>query len=87
MPKTKPGHSCNGKIVRVLGIKKAIPEIGNFWHIDPVLQAEGRHFTGCAERWLHPLDPCEDDLARETLERLDDELRETFVNTVVEKLK
>lgn len=87
VPSTKTGYTCNGKIVRALSVKKTIPEIGNVWHIDPVLQAEGQHFNGCAERWLHPLDPCEDDLARETLERLDEQMRETFIKTVVEKLQ
>lgn len=84
VPKTKPGWECNGKIVCAVGIKHTLPELGRMWRIDPPLPAlAGGQFSGCAERWLQPLDSCEDELAREAL---DAALQDIFVNTVMEKL-
>lgn len=85
VPQDYPGHSLNGSVVKAVAVKRVV-EDHTIWHIDPPLQAEGRNFNGCAERWLHPLDPCEDDMARETLERLDEQMRQTFVDTVLDKL-
>ena len=86
VPRDKPGYECNGSIVRALEIKRVVEPLGNVWSIDPHLQTAAKTYHGCAEAWLHPLDPCEDDLARETLERLDDEMRAAFINTVLEKI-
>ena len=84
VPKTKPGWECNGKIVIAVAVKKTIPEIGRVWRIDPPLPRDvGGEFSGCAERWLHPLDGCEDELAREAL---DAALHDIFVKTLVESL-
>lgn len=84
IPSNRPGYECNGKIVVATTIKATLPDLGVVWWIDPPLPApRGGAYSGCAERWLHPLDPCEDDLAREAV---DQALHDVFVNAVLEKL-
>lgn len=84
VPKTRPGYECNGKIVCATNIKMTLPDLGRVWRIDPALPGtNGGQFTGCAERWLYPLDSCEDELA---CEALDQALHDIFVDTVVESL-
>lgn len=85
VPANMPGGDCNGKIVRVKEL------YGLVWRFEPVVYTKdpnGKEWTIdlSEEKFLFPLDPCEDDLAGETLERLDDEMRAAFINTVLEKI-
>lgn len=84
VPANMPGGDCNGKIVRVKEL------YGLVWRFEPAVHTkygqEVCEIDLSEEKFLWPLDPCEDDLSRETLDRLDDEMRETFINTVLEKI-
>lgn len=85
VPLNKPGGDCNGKIVQVKEL------YGLVWRFEPTLYTKipkGKEWPIdlSEEKFLWPLDPCEDDLVRERLELLDEQLRETFINTVVEKI-
>lgn len=83
IPKTHTGYTCNGKVVQAVKIKAVVQE-GNIWEINPALHENNNTYHGCAERWLHPLDPCEDDLAREAL---DEVLERTFRETLERELE
>ena len=84
VPQSKNGCEFNGTIVRALDIKKVLENVGNIWHINPRLTAKnGKHYTGCAEQWLHPLDDFEDELNREAL---DEVLERTFRETLEREL-
>ena len=82
VPKDYPGYSCNGKIITAVAIKRVSPE-GNVWEIEPALQEGNRVYYGCAERWLHPLDDFEDELAREALDQV---LERTFRESLAKEL-
>ena len=91
VPKASPGYTCNGTIVRVVEyIGDVVTPEGqvhkDVHRFEPEIRQGQYTYCRSQEVWLHPLDPCEDDLARETLERLDEQLRETFIKTVVEKI-
>lgn len=58
------GYECNGKIVTATKIKSTQPE-GNIWYVDPPLHVAGGRFTGCADRYLFPIDDFKDELDRE----------------------
>ena len=80
-------YEANGRIVtvvRYIGDLLDHKDVHEF--TPPVVGADKHEYSKCKQQWLHPLDPCEDDLARETLERLEDEMRAAFINTVLEKI-
>lgn len=85
VPNNMPGWDCNGKIVQV---KEVVFDA--VWRFEPPVQTQYDKSVWSIDlseaKFLHPLDPCEDDLAHETLERIDDQMRETFINTVLEKI-
>ena len=87
---TKPEHkNINGMIVQTVSINPNYSrECGqNVWGFTPEITSKvGTVLRYAREQHLHPIDPCEDDLARETLERLEEQMRETFINTVLEKI-
>lgn len=80
------GYVANGRIVSIVQYLGDYEDFRDVHQFDPPVMIMGEGFDKAQEKYLHPLDPCEDDLARETLERLDDELRKAFINTVIEKL-
>ena len=79
-------YQANGRIVTVVRYIGDLLDHKDVHEFDPPIVAVGQMYNKCKQQWLHPLDPCEDDMVRETLERLDDQIRETFINTVVEKI-
>lgn len=91
VPKASAGYKCNGAIVRIVAfVGDVITPEGNthknVHRFEPEIRQGQFKFCRSQEIWLHPLDPCEDDMARETLDRLDEQMRETFINTVLEKI-
>lgn len=80
------GYAANGRVVSIVQYLGDYKDFRDVHQFEPPVVVEGQNFDKAQERWLHPLDPCEDDLAHETLERLNDQLRETFINTVLEKI-
>lgn len=86
VPSNSPSSVANGRIVTVvkyMGDYKGFNDVHQF---EPPVTIMGQEFDKAQKKWLHPLDPCEDDLSRETLERLDEQLQETFIKTVLEKI-
>ena len=80
-------YEANGRIVtvvRYIGDLLDHQDVHEF--TPPIVVTRNSQYNKCKQQWLHPLDPCEDDMARETLERLDEQMRETFINTVLEKI-
>ena len=72
VPSGKPGYEFNGTIVRAEKVKARPEGVGNVWYINPPLTSvrEKTIYTGCAEKWLYPLDDFEDELNREALDEV-----------------
>lgn len=77
---------ANGRIVTIIKYMGDILDHKDVHQFEPPVIIMGQEFDKAQQRWLHPLDPCEDDMARERLEMLDEQMREIFINTVVEKI-
>lgn len=83
VPKHSLGGDCNGKVVVVREIT-----IKNIWRFEPAVTSK---ISGAPtlleygeERFLHPLDPCEDDLRRE---QLDEVIQRTFTEALQRELE
>ena len=79
-------YEANGRIVTVVRYIGDLLDHKDVHEFDPPIVVVGQEFDKAQKKWLHPLDPCEDDLSRETRERLDEQLQETFIKTVLEKI-
>lgn len=79
-------YEANGRIVTVVRYIGDLLGHEDVHEFTPPIIAGNSQYNKCKQQWLHPLDPCEDDLASETLDRLEDEMREAFINTVLEKI-
>lgn len=86
VPQHKPGYTCNGKIVKTINIKAVVPE-GNVWYFEPhlteVVEGQVRTYKACADKWLHPLNTFEDELATEALNLT---IERTFQETLAKQL-
>lgn len=78
----RPGYGCNGSVVTLVEIKRELPESGNIWTINPAIAIEGHTYTGCADKYLWPLEDFEWDQ-----ELLDLALEQTFQEQLCRALK
>lgn len=82
VPKHKPGHDCNGKIV------EAKECFGTLWRFEPSVLSRYQDTTleiDLSEaKFLYPLDDFEDELASEAL---DEALERTFRETLERELE
>lgn len=79
-------YQANGRVVSVVKYIGDLLDYKDVHEFTPPIEVEGHRYTKCKQQWLHPLDPCKDALAMEKLDYLDEQMREIFINTVVEKL-
>lgn len=79
VPHNMPGGDCNGKIVQAKEL------FGQVWRFEPSVLTKYDNNTWeidlSEERFLHPLDDFEDDLAHEAL----DEILQTTFRTALER--
>lgn len=83
LPKTSATYAAEGRIVRVVQYLGEYKGVSNVHEFEPPVVIQGVQFNKCQEKWLHPLDDFEDDLAREAL---DEVLERTFRETLEKKL-